>query len=116
MRNKVWHSRRGRRKNGNRNTRPTYADYWFHVKNAPGSHAVMVCHGEEPESEDFTDAAEIAAFYASIEGEQKIEVDYTYVKNVKKVPSSRPGFVVYHTNWSCIVTPNADHVAAMRVK
>ena len=91
-------------------------DYWFHVRNAPGSHAVMVCHGEEPEAEDFTDAAEIAAFYASIEGEQKIEVDYTFVKNVKKVPSSRPGFVVYHTNWSCIVTPNADHVAAMRLK
>lgn len=91
-------------------------DYWFHVKNRPGSHAVMFCEGEEPEAQDFTDAAEIAAFYAKAEGEQKVEVDYTYARNVKKPPASHPGFVIYHTNWSCIVTPNADRVAAMRVK
>ena len=91
-------------------------DYWFHVKNRPGSHVVMFCNGEEPEAEDFTDAAEIAAFYAKSEGEQKIEVDYTYIRHVKKAPSSHPGFVIYHTNWSCIVTPNADRVAGMRVK
>lgn len=90
-------------------------DYWFHVKNSPGSHAVMFCGGEEPDAVDFTDAAEIAAFYAKVEGEQKIEVDYTLVRHVKKPPASRPGFVIYHTNWSCIVTPNADHVASMRV-
>lgn len=91
-------------------------DYWFHVKNRPGSHVVMFCEGEEPDAQDFTDAAEIAAFYAKIEGEQKIDVDYTYARNVKKPPASHPGFVIYHTNWSCTVTPNADRVAEMRVK
>ena len=91
-------------------------DYWFHAKNRPGSHVVMLCNGEEPEAEDFTDAAEIAAFYSKAEGEQKLEVDYTYVRNVKKPPASHPGFVIYHTNWSCIVSPNEERVAAMRVK
>ena len=91
-------------------------DYWFHAKNRPGSHAVLFCDGEEPDAQDFTDAAEIAAFYAKVEGEQKIEVDYTYARNVKKPPAAHPGFVIYHTNWSCVVSPNADRVAKMRVK
>lgn len=91
-------------------------DYWFHAKNRPGSHVVMFCDGEEPDAQDFTDAAEIAAFYSKAEGEQKLEVDYTYVRNVKKPPASHPGFVIYHTNWSCVVSPNGDRVAAMRVK
>ena len=39
-------------------------DYWFHVKNLPGSHTVMLCEGEEPAVEDFTDAAEIAAYFS----------------------------------------------------
>lgn len=91
-------------------------DYWFHAKNRPGSHVVMLCDGEEPEAEDFTDAAEIAAFYSKTEGEARLEVDYTYVRNVKKPPASHPGFVIYHTNWSCIISPNGERIASMRVK
>lgn len=91
-------------------------DYWFHVKNMPGSHAVMLCGGVEPSERDFTEAAEIAACFSKGADGQNVEVDYTLVKNVKKPAGAKPGFVIYHTNWSCIVTPNADKVAALRVK
>ncbi len=91
-------------------------DYWFHVKNMPGSHAVMLCGGIEPSERDFTEAAEIAACFSKGADGQNVEVDYTLVKNVKKPTGTKPGFVIYHTNWSCIVTPNADKVAALRVK
>ena len=91
-------------------------DYWFHVKNLPGSHTVMLCEGEEPSAEDFTDAAEIAAYFSKGADGQNVEVDYTLVRNVKKPAGGKPGLVIYHTNWSCIVTPNAERVQAMREK
>ena len=43
-------------------------DYWFHAKNAPGSHVVLVTEGREPTDLDFTTAAEIAAHYSTAEG------------------------------------------------
>ncbi|MBQ2734452.1 MAG: NFACT family protein [Clostridia bacterium] len=91
-------------------------DYWFHVKNLPGSHTVMLCEGEEPSVEDFTDAAEIAAYFSKGADGQNVEVDYTLVRNVKKPAGTKPGFVIYHTNWSCIVTPNAEKVQLMRIQ
>lgn len=89
-------------------------DYWFHVKNLPGSHTVMLCGGEEPPERDFTEAAEIAAYFSKGADGQNVEVDYTFVRNVKKPAGARPGFVIYHTNWSCIVTPDSERIAAMR--
>ena len=89
-------------------------DYWFHVKNLPGSHTVMICNGEEPPEQDFTDAAEIAAAFSKGADGQNVEVDYTLVRNVKKPAGGKPGLVIYHTNWSCIVTPNAERVARLR--
>ena len=91
-------------------------DYWFHVKNLPGSHTVMLCEGQEPSEQDFTEAAEIAACFSKGADGQNVEVDYTLVKNVKKPAGGKPGLVIYHTNWSCIVTPNADKVASLRIK
>ncbi len=91
-------------------------DYWFHVKSLPGSHAVMLCDGEEPDAVSFTEAAEIAACFSKGADGQNVEVDYTLVRNVKKPAGGKPGLVIYHTNWSCIVTPDAKKVQAMRVK
>jgi predicted ribosome quality control (RQC) complex YloA/Tae2 family protein len=91
-------------------------DYWFHVKNLPGSHTVMVCDGEEPDVRDFTEAAEIAAYFSKGADGTNVEVDYTLVRNVKKPAGAKPGFVIYHTNWSCVVTPNEARVQAMREK
>ncbi len=89
-------------------------DYWFHAKGVPGSHVVLLCGGVEPDAEDFTEAACIAAHYSKAAGGDHIPVDYLLVRHVKKVPGAKPGFVVYHTNWTAYVTPDADRIAAMR--
>ncbi len=88
-------------------------DYWFHAKNTAGSHVVLVSDGDEPTDLDFTVAAEIAAYYSKAEG-SNIAVDYTLAKNVKKPAGAKPGFVIYHTNWTAFVTPNAERIAEMR--
>jgi predicted ribosome quality control (RQC) complex YloA/Tae2 family protein len=90
-------------------------DYWFHAKDVPGSHVVLVCNGQEPPEIDFTQAAEIAAQYSKSAGGQNVAVDYTKVRNVKKPAQGKPGLVIYHTNWTAYVTPDANKVAALRV-
>ena len=91
-------------------------DYWFHAKGVPGSHVVMVTGGEEPDAKDFTDAACIAAYYSKAADGVQVPVDYLLVRHVRKVAGAKPGFVVYHTNWTAYVTPDPKAVAAMRVK
>ena len=90
-------------------------DYWFHAKQTAGSHVLLVTGGKEPTDADFTTAAEIAAYYSKAEG-SNIAVDYTLAKNVKKPSGAKPGFVIYHTNWTAYVTPDADRIAALRKK
>ena len=88
-------------------------DYWFHARQTPGSHVVLVTDGKEPTDLDFTTAAEIAAYYSKADGDN-IAVDYTLAKNVKKPAGAKPGFVIYHTNWTAYVTPNGEKIAALR--
>jgi predicted ribosome quality control (RQC) complex YloA/Tae2 family protein len=91
-------------------------DYWFHAKGVPGSHVVLVCNGdEEPSDRDFTEAAEIAAYFSKAVGGDNIGVDYTRVRNVKKPAGGKPGLVIYHTNWTAYVTPDGERIAKMRV-
>ena len=90
-------------------------DYWFHARQTPGSHVLLVTEGREPTDLDFTTAAEIAAHYSKAEG-SNIGVDYLLARHIKKPAGSKPGFVIYHTNWTAYVTPDAEKIAAMRVK
>ncbi len=93
------------------------SDFWFHAKNVPGSHVVMLLEGrEEPPAEDFTEAASIAAIFSAADGAPMTEVDYTTVRNLKKTPGGKPGLVIYHTNWSATVTPDKEKIAALRIK
>ena len=89
-------------------------DWWFHVKNLPGSHVLMQCK-EEPSEVDFTEAAEIAAYYSQAEG-NNIAVDYTNAKHVKKPAGTKPGYVIYHVNWTAYVTPNEEKIKKMMAK
>ena len=91
-------------------------DYWFHAKNMAGSHVLLITNGEEPPAEDFTDACEIAAYYSKAKGLGSVEVDYLFARGVKKVPGAKPGFVVYHNNWSAFVTPDEEKIKRMRKK
>lgn len=79
-------------------------DLWFHTKDIPGSHVVMLCAGEEPPAEDYTEAASIAAYYSKATGDM-VAVDYTRVKNIKKPQGAKPGFVTYKTNYTAYVKP-----------
>ena len=82
-------------------------DLWFHTKDIPGSHVIMLCDGEEPNERDYTEAAAVAARYSKATGDL-VAVDYTRVKNIKKPQGAKPGFVIYKTNYTAFVRPTTD--------
>ena len=89
-------------------------DMWFHTQNVPGSHTVILCEGvtEIPDN-TIEEAAMIAAYNSKARNSTKVAVDYTLVKNIKKPNGSKPGFVVYDTYYTILITPDAEKVTAM---
>lgn len=77
-------------------------DYlWFHTKNIPGSH-VILAHNN-PNEKLIELAAQLAAFYSKASNSSNVAVDYTKIKNVKKMPHAKPGMVIY-TSYNTIYT------------
>ena len=85
-------------------------DIWFHIKDYPGSHVVLLCDGDEPDALDFTEAATVAAVYSMAPTGQRVTVDYTRIKNIKKPPSSKPGYVTFSSNYSAYVVNDAKNL------
>lgn len=78
-------------------------DWWFHAKGAPGSHVIVKSGGTELPDRAFEEAGRLAAYYSKNRGNDKVEIDYIEKKHVKKVNGARPGFVIYHTNYSLVI-------------
>ncbi len=81
-------------------------DWWFHAKGIPGSHVIVKTNGDELPDRTFEEAGRLAAHYSKGRGNDKVEIDYLEKKNVKKPNGSKPGFVVYYTNYS--LTTSSD--------
>lgn len=80
-------------------------DLWFHVKNIPGSHVIVMCRGGEVSEATVMRAAALAAANSKASGSSQVPVDYTPVKYVKKPGGAKPGMVIYTTNKTVFVTP-----------
>lgn len=78
-------------------------DWWFHAKGQPGSHVIVRTEGLPLPDSTFEEAARLAAHYSKGRGQEKVEIDYVEKKHVKKPNGSKPGFVVYYTNYSMMI-------------
>lgn len=83
-------------------------DLWFHTKNIPGSHVVVMCGGENVSDETVLQAAALAAGNSAAKNSAQVPVDYTIIKNVKKPSGAKPGMVIYTTNQTVYVTPEKE--------
>ena len=70
-------------------------DMWFHIKDMAGSHVVVLCGGKELSESDMQMAATIAAKNSKGASLATAPIDYTYIKNVKKIPGGKTGMVSY---------------------
>ncbi len=81
-------------------------DWWFHAKGRPGSHVIVRTGGRELPDRVYEEAGQLAAYYSSGKDAPKVEIDYTQRKNLRKANGGAPGFVIYHTNYSMMATPD----------
>lgn len=91
----------------------TGGDWWFHSKTFPGSHVIVKTNGDELPDRTFEEAARLAAYYSKGREQDKVEIDYIQRKHVKKVAGSKPGFVIYHTNYSMAIAPDIHGIKEM---
>lgn len=76
---------------------------WLHTKDIPGSHVVIASF--EFSEQTLLEAATLAAFYSKAKEGNKVPVDYTLIKNVKKPSGAKPGMVIYSTNKTILIDP-----------
>lgn len=85
-------------------------DWWFHAKKMAGSHVIVKSNNEELPDRTFEEAGRLAGYYSSGRTAPKVEIDYIQKKHVKKPNGSKPGFVVYYTNYSLIIEPDISGI------
>jgi predicted ribosome quality control (RQC) complex YloA/Tae2 family protein len=66
-------------------------DMWFHVKDMHGAHVVI--DTGDPSEAEIRLCAMLAAYYSKARASSSIPVNYTLVKNLKKIPASKTGLV-----------------------
>lgn len=81
------------------------SDLWFHTKNIPGAHIILVAGDREPSALAITEAAQLAAQHSRARLSSQVPVDYTQVRNVFKPQGARPGMVNYVKYRTVYVVP-----------
>jgi len=67
-------------------------DYWFHVKDGSGAHITI--NTSEPNEDEIRFCAMLAAYFSKNRHSSSIPVNYTLVKNLKKIPNSKIGKLI----------------------
>ena len=81
-------------------------DLWFHTKDIPGSHVILITRGAEPSEEAVLQAASLAAYHSKARESSNVPVDYVMRKHVRKPAGAKPGFVIYDYHKTVYVTPH----------
>lgn len=80
-------------------------DLWFHTKDIPGSHVVLI--GEHSE-ENILKAQTLAVHYSKAKGGSNVPVDMVQKKYVKKPAGAKPGFVIFTNNKTTYITDDEN--------
>lgn len=83
-------------------------DIWLHTQKYHSSHVAIITEGRKVPDDVLTAAAEICAYYSEGRQGNKIPVDYTQRRHVKKPPKSNAGFAIY-TDYSTILADPDGH-------
>ncbi len=92
------------------------SDIWFHTKNIPGSHVIVVAEGQTPPDRTLEQAAILAATHSKAATSVQVPVDYTQARYVKKPSGAKPGMVIYTDNRTAYVNPDPALRDRLRVE
>jgi predicted ribosome quality control (RQC) complex YloA/Tae2 family protein len=83
-------------------------DLWFHARATPGAHVVLRIDSQRiPSDDELRAAAGLAAYHSKARGSEKVAVDYTERKYVRRQQSAPPGLVWYTNARTLLVTPRS---------
>lgn len=95
-------------------------DLWFHVKDAPGAHVVLVVPNNSdsylPTEEEIRLASNIAAYFSKYSKSSSVAVDYTKIKNLKKIPKHQGYNVTYTNNKTIYIDPDDELIKKYKLK
>lgn len=90
-------------------------ELWFHIKDGAGSHVVI--HKENDfNEEEIRTAAMLAAYYSTASNSSSVAVDYTRIRNIKKIPGKRNCFVTYTHQKTIYIDPDSSFIDKLKVK
>jgi predicted ribosome quality control (RQC) complex YloA/Tae2 family protein len=73
----------------------TGGDLWLHARGIPGAHVILKMGGQEASRQELLEAARLAASHSQARESQKVPVDYTLQRYVKKIKGGPTGLVTY---------------------
>ncbi len=76
-------------------------------------HAAKFTPDELPPDRTIEEAAVIAAYYSKAKTSSRADVDYTFIKFVKKPAGSKPGMVIFTHNYTITVKPDEELVMSL---
>ena len=79
-------------------------DMWFHAKDYHGAHVVV--SGNDLDEETIRLAANIAALYSKGRMSSSVPINYCPIKNLKKVPGAKSGFVTMNSYKTIYIDPD----------
>lgn len=78
--------------------------YWFHIKDAPGSH--VVCQSEELNEDLIRFCSNLAAYYSKYSNSSTVAVDYTQIRYIKKINGLSGNNVTYTNQKTMYIDPD----------
>lgn len=81
---------------------------FFHVKDGPGAHVVVFSDNVDEKTKQI--AALIASYYSSYRMSSTVPVNYTKIKDVKKIPGGKKGKVIINNYKTIYVDPDYDKI------
>ena len=91
-------------------------DLWFHTKNAPGSHTVVMSEGRDIPDTTKNEAAQLAVLHSSQAAGAKVAVDYTEVRNIRKTGDLKPGMVLYERYETAYIPPEPGLADRLKIR
>lgn len=83
-------------------------DLWFHTRETPGAHVILrIDSARAPEDDELERAAQIAAFHSQARDSEKVAVDFTQRKHVRRQRNAPPGLVWYVNARTLVVAPQS---------
>ena len=91
-------------------------DTWLHAKNIQGSH-IIIKNKRSKQSlplDTLIQAANLAAYFSKAKKDNKVLVDYTLKKHLKKPKNAKPGMVIYSQEKSLWIKIDSEEIRSMK--